>query len=258
MNSNISISGTISGSLRKFSKEISQVVMEFKKKGIKILSPIISEIINEGAQFIYFDHDKTKPIALIEQSHLKSIDHSDFLYVVCPNGYIGNSTLLEIGYAIAIKKKIYSSEPPEDLLLKKLIEYNKTIPEIIDSVVECKKEEKPLDPEKLPEIQKYIKLKVIERGFEHETETETLLLLLEEVGELARAVRKYSGIKIQEKRLLEKNSPVIEDELADIFIYVLILANKFGVDLYESFKSKERKNDKKNWVTFDPISQIGQ
>ncbi|KKK41600.1 hypothetical protein LCGC14_2617380 [marine sediment metagenome] len=175
MNSNISISGTISGSLRKFSKEISQVVMEFKKKGIKILSPIISEIINEGAQFIYFDHDKTKPIALIEQSHLKSIDHSDFLYVVCPNGYIGNSTLLEIGYAIAIKKKIYSSEPPEDLLLKKLIEYNKTIPEIIDSVVECKKEEKPLDPEKLPEIQKYIKLKVIERGFEHETETETVI-----------------------------------------------------------------------------------
>ena len=258
MKDNISISGTISGSLRKFSKEIIHVVKEFKKKGIKVLSPIISEIVNEGAQFIYFDHDKTKPIALIEQSHLKSIDQSDFLYVVCPNGYIGSSTLLEIGYAIAIKKKIYSSEPPEDLLLKKLIVYNKSTLEIIDLVVESKKEEKPKELDKLPEIQKYIRLKVIERGFEHETETETLLLLLEEVGELARAVRKYSGIKIQEKRLLEKDTTIIEDELADIFIYVLILANKFGVDLFESFKSKEKKNDKKNWVSFDPISQIGQ
>ena len=105
---------TISGSLRKFLKEISDYYLEFESHGVKVLSPKISKIKNPDDQFIYFEEDGNKPIKYIEKNHLLNIAQSDFLFVVNPNGYIGNSTLLEIGYALAKNIKIFSSEVFED------------------------------------------------------------------------------------------------------------------------------------------------
>jgi NTP pyrophosphatase (non-canonical NTP hydrolase) len=67
--------------------------------------------------------------------------------------------------------------------------------------------------------------------------------MMEEVGELARAVRKQAGIKIDAKT----NVYPIEEELADILAYLLHLSNILGLDLEDSFWKKEEENKKRAW-----------
>ena len=95
----------------------------------------------------------------------------------------------------------------------------------------------------LKELQKYYKQKAKERGFSKETPQDIVLLLTEELGELARAIRKKMGIKINAKTRV----PELEEELADIFIYTIHLANQLGIDLQEAFEKKEEENEKRKW-----------
>jgi len=96
----------------------------------------------------------------------------------------------------------------------------------------------------LKELQTYFKEKAAERGFSQETPQDIVLLLIEELGELAKAIRKQSGLKIDHKSKI----PEIEDELADVFIYLLHLANQLNIDLEKAFKNKEQKNEKRSWT----------
>lgn len=95
----------------------------------------------------------------------------------------------------------------------------------------------------LADYQKLMAQLVVERGFDKETVPEVFLLLVEEVGELAKALRKYNGQKV------DKNSKHhdIEEELADIFWMVIDLSNRLDVDLEKAFRAKEEKNKKRVW-----------
>lgn len=64
--------------------------------------------------------------------------------------------------------------------------------------------------------------------------------LTEEVGELAKAIRK-------DKRLenSETIKETIEEELYDVFYYVICLANMFEIDLTQCAMLKEELNSKK-------------
>lgn len=243
---------TISGSLRKFLDNIREYIRDFEKNSITVLSPKISKIQTDNNGFIYFKNDKKKPIDLIEKTHLLNISYSDFLFVVNPNGYIGTSTLFEIGYALALNKKIFSSDLPNDIMLRKFVISGKTIHQIIELLpLKSHKELSELSPD-LNKIQQYICKKVIERGFDEESENDLFILLLEEIGELARIIRLYSGLKTKETTIQNHESLNIEEEIADIFIYILIFANKFGINLFKSFISKERKNEEEKWDKFIP------
>lgn len=92
-------------------------------------------------------------------------------------------------------------------------------------------------------MQKYYADKSKERGFDKETARDTLLLMVEEVGELARAIRKQAGIKTDDKSKIY----AIEEELADIFIYLLHLSNILKLDLEDAFWKKEEENKKRVW-----------
>lgn len=98
----------------------------------------------------------------------------------------------------------------------------------------------------LQEIQQYIK-KVIEiRGFEKQEIEKTMLLLLEEVGELAKAIRKdATNMSIDKSKINHYNS--IENEIADVFIVLSSICNKLNIDLYNAFKNKEKENIERNW-----------
>lgn len=250
----IEICGTISGSIRKFWNEIIKYILEFEKNGVKILSPKISKTKNIKDDFVYLINDKSKPIETIEKIHLLNILHSDFLFVVNPKGYIGISTSLEIGYALSKGIKVYSLEEPSDTLLKENIIYNLSISEIIDSEIQKKREEISIE-ENLSSLQKYFNKKIIERGFDKETEKDILILILEELGELSNIIRTFSGLKIKKETLKQKKYFDIGEELADILIYLIILANKFGIDLYNALKIKELENEKREWIVFDPNSK---
>ena len=53
--------------------------------------------------------------------HFAAIDQSDLLYVLCPEGYVGRSVTLEIGYAYAKGKRVFFSEPTKVLEALNLI-----------------------------------------------------------------------------------------------------------------------------------------
>lgn len=249
----IQIFGTISGSFRKFWDDIKKIISEFEKRDIRILSPKISKVSQSKDEFVYLNHDKSNPIEIIEKKHLLCISQSDFLFIVNPQGYVGISTSLEIGYALSKGIKVYALEEPTDSLLKTILISNLTIPEIIEDIKENKLSKTNLD-EKISNLQMYFSKKVIERGFDNETEKDLLILLLEEIGELSHIIRTFSGLKIKKETLNKKKKLNLEGELADIFIYILILANKFGINLYDSLRKKEIENEKREWVVFTPDS----
>ena len=96
----------------------------------------------------------------------------------------------------------------------------------------------------LADYQKYIKQMIAERGFQDESIAELLMLLMEECGELARACRKFTSLKSDSKRLEKEN---IDLELADIFMYILAISNKFEIDLEQAFRKKEAINKQRIW-----------
>lgn len=98
-------------------------------------------------------------------------------------------------------------------------------------------------PTSLKELQEYFKAKAVERGFDKETPQDAMLLMTEEMGELARAIRKHAGIKTDDKERIY----AMEEELADMQIYLLHLANLLGLDLEESFWKKEAENETRKW-----------
>ena len=95
----------------------------------------------------------------------------------------------------------------------------------------------------LLDFQQYVAQLVRERGFEQETVSETFMLFLEECGEMAKAARKMENMKV------DKNSEQfrLEHEVADVFIYLLKICNRFGVDLERSFREKEELNKQRSW-----------
>lgn len=96
----------------------------------------------------------------------------------------------------------------------------------------------------LQDFQKYVKEMKMRRGFNMTDRFYECCLLAEETGELISAVRKNSksgsvgtGSKIGN----------VKEELADVFIYILSLANMHDVDLEEAFREKEEINKQRAW-----------
>lgn len=98
----------------------------------------------------------------------------------------------------------------------------------------------------LRNVQEYVK-KVIEiRGFDKQSPEQVMLLLTEEVGELAKAIRKDKTTMAVDNEKI-KNYDTIESEVADVFIVLNTICNKFDIDLFTAIKNKEEKNINRKW-----------
>ncbi len=95
----------------------------------------------------------------------------------------------------------------------------------------------------LPEYQKLIRRLIVERGFDKETVPEVFTLLVEEVGELAKAIRKTNGQKVDKTRRQHD----VEEEAADVFWLLIDLCNRLNIDLAKAFAEKEDKNQNRTW-----------
>ena len=102
------------------------------------------------------------------------------------------------------------------------------------------------DKSSINEIQSYIK-KIMEiRGFNKEKSSDKILLLVEEVGELAKAIRKNEK-KLGIDKTKEYNYSSIESEIADVFIVLLSICDILNIDLLKVFLDKEEENIKRIW-----------
>ena len=108
------------------------------------------------------------------------------------------------------------------------------------------KEELELLNEKstIADIQKYIKDMKKARKFDGVTIEREMMLFIEEIGELAKAIRKNTNGSLDINKKYDEN---VEEELADCFIYLFSIANMNHVDMFKAFKEKEKKNCNRTW-----------
>ena len=102
------------------------------------------------------------------------------------------------------------------------------------------------DESSINEIQSYIKEVMEVRGFNKEKSSDKILLLVEEVGELAKAIRKNEK-KLGIDKTKEYNYSSIESEIADVFIVLLSICDILNIDLLKVFLDKEEENIKRIW-----------
>lgn len=74
--------------------------------------------------------------------------------------------------------------------------------------------------------------------------------MTEEVGELAREINHYYGEK--QKKTTEKQKTV-EEELGDVLIVTIMMANSLGIDLTETFEKNMEKFNKRDKNRFERV-----
>lgn len=121
---------TISGSFNRFLPQVRRAVEECWDDGALVLSPHqptpYKEIV-KGFILLEGDRHHSAQVRSVEDRHLACIARSDFLWVVCPDGYIGNATAMEIGYALAGDVPIYSLHRPGHF---RIAEYVTVVPNL--------------------------------------------------------------------------------------------------------------------------------
>lgn len=95
----------------------------------------------------------------------------------------------------------------------------------------------------LPDIQEYIAAMVKRRGFDKETVQDSFILLTEEVGELAKEIRKLHGVKMASDSAKLK----LEHEVADVLMMLICVCNGLGLDLEQALRTKEEHNKTRTW-----------
>jgi NTP pyrophosphatase (non-canonical NTP hydrolase) len=95
------------------------------------------------------------------------------------------------------------------------------------------------------DLQEYTKKMIKVRGFDDETPQDIMLLLTEELGELAKEVRKSTEVKIDVNKTTRESH--IDEEIADVFNYLLAMCRATNINLLEAFKKKEEINIKRTW-----------
>lgn len=102
------------------------------------------------------------------------------------------------------------------------------------------------DKNTLREVQKYVNEINEIRGFNNQEITKIMLLLIEEVGELAKSIRKNAtdmATDIQK----QYNYSSIESEIADVFYVLNCVCNKLNIDIFNCLKAKEIENINRIW-----------
>lgn len=95
----------------------------------------------------------------------------------------------------------------------------------------------------LQAFQEYVEKTAEERGFNDESVQDRFMLLVEEVGELAKSMRPLHGVKIASDSVASE----IEHELADVLLLTFSLANSLKIDLASAVIAKEKKNRQRSW-----------
>ncbi|MCL2376748.1 MAG: hypothetical protein FWC76_05045 [Defluviitaleaceae bacterium] len=96
----------------------------------------------------------------------------------------------------------------------------------------------------LTEIQTYVAKVLKLRGISGQPVQNSLLLLCEEVGELAKAIRKNTeGMSIE----AGSDNFSVAEEMADVVIVLSEIANTLDISLADAFIAKEKINMNRNW-----------
>lgn len=125
------LNATVSGSFHRHMDAITSAVHELASRNVRVLSPADPRIVAAQGEFLFVASDPIRSVRLVQDRHLESIKAADFLWLVCPDGYVGQSASMEIGYAAAVGVPIFAAQLPTDLTLR---QYVKVVPSLIVAV----------------------------------------------------------------------------------------------------------------------------
>lgn len=96
----------------------------------------------------------------------------------------------------------------------------------------------------LQDVQYYIRDVIRHRGFDKQSVQDELLLLSEETGELAKAVRQHTG---RLRNDASSQGHKVEHEAADVLWMLVCVCNRLGIDLEAALREKEEHNKTRTW-----------
>lgn len=226
----------LSGSFRRDLEGLRTVHEELTDLGCRVLSPTHVDPSKEVEGFVFMKGEEVETPERIELHHLDAIRKASFVWLHAPEGYVGLSAALEVGFAHAQGVPVFCQSQPADITIRPFVREVKSIAEVVS---EAKENKLPIPAPNLRTFQSYYKRVASQRGYERETAQNCLLLMVEEVGELARAIRKREKL-VRHGR--SKSDAAESQELADVFLYVVHMANILGLDLGSAVRNKEFHN----------------
>lgn len=224
----------ISGSYRKDFEALKRTYEEFRDLGCEVLSPSNVTIVSEENGFVYMKGEETQTPTTIEERHLNAIQKANFVWLHAPNGYVGLTSALEIGFAHAAGVPVFATNAPNEQVFRSFVQVVASPSDVITTRLYQAVPPAPA----LKAFQEYYRRAAIQRGYSKEGAKECLLLMVEEVGELARALRKREKLV----RHGSYDGANESQELADVFLYVVHMANVLGIDLAHVVRDKESLN----------------
>lgn len=138
---------TVSGSFRRFINSVQRSVSVFTEAGAHVLSPADPRIVDHFGDFLFVASDRLRVIRSVQDRHLSAIRASDFVWVVCPDGYVGPSAAMEIGLAYALGVPVFGCTPPLDLTLR---QYVRTVRDEVAAISAALRE--PRNPSTVPSL----------------------------------------------------------------------------------------------------------
>lgn len=224
---------TLIGSYRRDKAKLEVIFSELSEH-FDLICPKSIDFVDQEAGFVKAAHEVDDGTNVIEERLLESIQKSDFVWLFAPDGYVGLSAAFEIGVAHSLGVPIYANQRLEDEMLDTML--TSILKSPLDVIAKVHRPGRGVTG-----LQYYYEKVSNRRGWNKETPRDTMLLLTEEIGELARAIRKSQGLKRDDGY----DDVGLLDELADVQLYLVHLANSLGVRLDEAVNQKEAKNEER-------------
>jgi NTP pyrophosphatase (non-canonical NTP hydrolase) len=229
------VRAVVCGSFRRDLPQLQADFDELHVAGCLVLSPLEVDFVAEIDGFVLGAGELHETPKAVEARHIASLQQADFVWLHAPDGYVGPSAALELGVAHALGIPVFARTPPADMALRDFVEAVGGVEQALARAL-VRGTHTPARP--LDVLQDYYGRVAASRGYDHESAQDTMLLLTEEIGELARAVRKQIGLK----RAGGYPTEGVADELADVQLYLLHLANVLDIRLADAVSDKERVN----------------
>ena len=116
------LKAAVSGSFHRHMEAITAAVHELAALSVRVLSPADPRVVAHQGEFLFVASDRVTSVRLVQDRHLESIRAANFLWLVCPDGYVGQSASMEIGFAAAVGVPIFATQAPADLTLRQYVE----------------------------------------------------------------------------------------------------------------------------------------
>lgn len=110
----------VCGSFKHSIEEIEDIINALRMQNVNVLSPTTTKLRPEtlGSNFVLFEGQE-----LINErdgwrhqyKHISQFSKSDAIIVCNPNGIVGKGALFELGYVVALSKRIIFLEKPQNL-----------------------------------------------------------------------------------------------------------------------------------------------